>query len=67
MRHNKVDQLKQILSAFNEECNTNHTKTGKKQDLIDKITRSLDIWRREDNHDRWLRAKAIMNRVRTGP
>ncbi|PIL31883.1 transcription factor [Ganoderma sinense ZZ0214-1] len=66
VRQNKVDQLKQILSAFNEECNTNHTKTGKKQDLIDKITRSLDIWRREDNHDRWLRAKAIMNRVRTG-
>ncbi|EJF66776.1 PINIT domain-containing protein [Dichomitus squalens] len=65
VKHNKVDQLKQILSAFNEECYTNHTKTGKKQDLIDKIVRSLDEWRRENNRERWSRAKAIMNRVRT--
>ncbi|KAH9898315.1 PINIT domain-containing protein [Cubamyces lactineus] len=64
LKSNKVEQLKQILTGFNDECHTNLTKTGKKQDLIDKITRELDNWRRSDSVDYWLRAKAIMQRVR---
>ena len=65
VKDNKIDQLKQILSAFNKECGTNHTKTGRKQDLVDKITRSLDEFRQESNQERWSQAKAIMDRVRT--
>ena len=64
LKSNKVEQLKQILTGLNEECHTNLTKTGKKQDLIDKITRELDDWRRSDNVERWSRAKGIMSRVR---
>ncbi|KAI0639487.1 PINIT domain-containing protein [Trametes polyzona] len=64
LKSNKVEQLKQILTGFNEECYTNLTKTGKKQDLIDKITRELDQWRRSDSVELWTRAKAIMQRVR---
>ncbi|KAI0361523.1 hypothetical protein OH77DRAFT_1585612 [Trametes cingulata] len=63
LKSNKVEQLKHILSGFNEECNTNLTKTGKKQDLIDKITRELDQWRRNDSVEFWLRAKAIMQQT----
>ena len=65
LKSNKVEQLKQILTGLNEECHTNLTKTGKKQDLIDKITRELDDWRRSDNVERWSRAKGIMSRVRS--
>ena len=65
VKDNKIDQLKQILSASNKECGTNHTKTGRKQDLVDKITRSLDEFRQESNQERWSQAKAIMDRVRT--
>ncbi|KAL1951848.1 hypothetical protein VTO73DRAFT_997 [Trametes versicolor] len=64
LKSNKVEQLKQILTLFNDECHTNLTKTGKKQDLIDKITRELDQWRRSESVDLWVRAKAIMQRVR---
>ena len=64
LKSNKVEQLKQILTGFNEECHTNLTKAGKKQDPIDKITRELDDWRRTDNAERWSKAKTIMNRVR---
>ncbi|KAI0375084.1 hypothetical protein BV20DRAFT_960150 [Pilatotrama ljubarskyi] len=64
LKLNKVEQLKQILTGFNDECHTNLTKAGKKQDLIDKITRELDQWRRNDSVEYWLRAKAIMQQVR---
>ncbi|KAI0778270.1 PINIT domain-containing protein [Trametes elegans] len=64
LKSNKVEQLKQILTGFNDECHTNLTKTGKKQDLIDKITRELDGWRRSNSVEQWQRAKAIMQRVR---
>ena len=64
MKSNKVEQLKQILTGFNDECYTNLTKTGKKQDLIDKITRELDNWRRSLSVEQWQKAKAIMQRVR---
>ncbi|OSD03150.1 hypothetical protein PYCCODRAFT_1434570 [Trametes coccinea BRFM310] len=64
LKSNKVEQLKQILTGFNEECFTNLTKTGKKQDLIDKITRELDNWRRSSSVEQWQKAKAIMQRVR---
>ncbi|KAI9065812.1 hypothetical protein FKP32DRAFT_1646795 [Trametes sanguinea] len=64
LKSNKVEQLKQILTGFNDECYTNLTKTGKKQDLIDKITRELDNWRRSLSVEQWQKAKAIMQRVR---
>ncbi|KAI0825049.1 PINIT domain-containing protein [Trametes gibbosa] len=64
LKSNKVEQLKQILTGLNEECHTNLTKSGKKQDLIDKITRELDQWRRSESAEYWMRAKGIMQRVR---
>ncbi|OBZ79736.1 E3 SUMO-protein ligase pli1 [Grifola frondosa] len=69
LRHNvklnTVDRLKQILSGFNDECHTNFTKSGKKQELIDRITRELDLWRRSNSTDKWIKGKAILNQVRT--
>lgn len=64
LRYYKVDHLKQIVVGFNEDCHSNLTKSGKKQDLIDRIHRELDDWRRSGNVDRWLKGRAIAQRVR---
>ncbi|PSS37690.1 hypothetical protein PHLCEN_2v514 [Hermanssonia centrifuga] len=61
---NTVDRLKHILSGFNEQCGSNLTKSGKKQELIDRILRELDSWRQTNNSERWLKAKNILNTVR---
>ncbi|OCH96086.1 hypothetical protein OBBRIDRAFT_787540 [Obba rivulosa] len=61
---NTVDRLKQILTGFNDECGTNLTKSGKKQELIDRITRALDTWKQTNDIDKWTKARAIMQQVR---
>ena len=66
VKQNTVDRLKQILISFNEQCGTNFTKTGKKQELIDRITRELELWRRTNSVEKWLKAKTILNQVRGG-
>ncbi|EMD42118.1 hypothetical protein CERSUDRAFT_110664 [Gelatoporia subvermispora B] len=64
VKTNTVDRLKQILTGFNDECGTNLTKGGKKQDLIDRITRALDTWRATNDTDKWTKARTIMQQVR---
>ncbi|EGO04293.1 hypothetical protein SERLA73DRAFT_157646 [Serpula lacrymans var. lacrymans S7.3] len=65
VKQNTVDRLKQILVGFNEECFTIFSKSGKKQELIDRITTQLDIWRQANNADRWTKAKAVLLQVRS--
>lgn len=65
VKHNTVDRLKQILNSFNEQCGTNFTKSGKKQELIDRITRELELWRRTNSTDKWMKAKGILSQVRS--
>jgi len=62
---NTVDKLKQILSGLNDECGTHFSRTGKKQDLIDRIANALDSWRNGNFEDKWLKAKSVMQQVRT--
>lgn len=59
-----MDKLKQILSGLNEECNTVFLKSGKKQDLIERIVLQLEAWRQANNIDKWTKAKAILYQVR---
>ncbi|RPD55819.1 hypothetical protein L227DRAFT_532655 [Lentinus tigrinus ALCF2SS1-6] len=67
-RHNlkyfKVDHLKQVVAGFNEDCGSNLTKSGKKADLIDRIYNELRSWRLRNEVDRWLKGKALAERVR---
>lgn len=65
IKHNTVDKLKQIMNGLNEDCAAHLSKTGKKQDLIDRILTSLDTWRATSNEDKWLKAKAVLSQVRT--
>jgi E3 SUMO-protein ligase PIAS1 len=60
-----VDRLKQILTGFNDECATSFFKSGKKQELIDRIVTQLELWRQTNNTDKWVRAKAVLHQVRT--
>jgi E3 SUMO-protein ligase PIAS1 len=65
IKHNTVEKLKQILTRFNEECQTHHTRSGKKQDHIDRIISSLDQWRANNSEDKWTKAKTIIAQVRS--
>ncbi|KAJ8595930.1 hypothetical protein M405DRAFT_720521, partial [Rhizopogon salebrosus TDB-379] len=65
VKHNTVDKLKQILTGFNEECSTVFHKSGRKQDLIERIVQQLENWRQANNIDKWTKAKAILYQVRS--
>jgi E3 SUMO-protein ligase PIAS1 len=64
VRLNTVDRLKQIISGFNDECWTMLSKSGKKQELIDRILHSLDEWRASTNIDKWNKARGVLYQVR---
>ena len=64
VRLNTVDRLKQIISGFNDECWTMLSKSGKKQDLIDRILHSLNEWRVSSNIDKWNKARGVLYQVR---
>jgi E3 SUMO-protein ligase PIAS1 len=39
-------------------------KSGRKQDLIERIVHQLETWRQANNIDKWTKAKAILYQVR---
>ena len=63
MRSNIVERLKSIISGLNDECGASISKTGKKGELIDRITRLFDTWRLAKNEAAFTRAKGIVDRV----
>ncbi|KAG5647935.1 hypothetical protein DXG03_006969 [Asterophora parasitica] len=65
VKSNTVDKLKQILTGFNDECGTHMSKTGKKQEVIDRIVGMLDYWRTNNVEDRWVKGRAIIVQVRS--
>ncbi|KAF9229229.1 hypothetical protein BS17DRAFT_771202 [Gyrodon lividus] len=65
VKHNTVDKLKQILTGFNDQCHTVFAKSGKKQELIDRIVHQMDAWRQSNNVEKWTKAQAILYQVRT--
>ncbi|KAI0001837.1 PINIT domain-containing protein [Russula vinacea] len=65
VRLNTVDRLKQIISGFNDECWSMLSKSGKKQDLIDRILHALDEWRASSNIDKWNKARGVLYQVRS--
>ncbi|EJD04077.1 uncharacterized protein FOMMEDRAFT_155211 [Fomitiporia mediterranea MF3/22] len=59
-----VDRLKQIITGINEENKVNLSKSGKKQDLIDKITGELDRYRYLRQTELWTNAKTVLYQVK---
>ncbi|EIM92535.1 uncharacterized protein STEHIDRAFT_136385 [Stereum hirsutum FP-91666 SS1] len=64
IRHNTVDRLKHIVAGFNEENFTMLSKTGKKQDLIERITGCMDLWKANRDVDKWTKARGVLYQVR---
>ena len=60
-----MDRLKQIINGLVEECSAQLSKSGKKQDLIDRIIRELDNYRVNGKVEYWHRARAVLHQVRT--
>ncbi|KAF8168157.1 PINIT domain-containing protein [Crassisporium funariophilum] len=64
IKNNTVDKLKQILSGLNDECGTHFSKSGKKQEIIDRIVAVLDMWRAANHEDKYMKAKSVVYQVR---
>ncbi|KAJ7225563.1 PINIT domain-containing protein [Mycena pura] len=64
IKHNTVDKLKQILAGLNDECGTHFAKSGKKQEIIDRIVAILDRWRADSVVEKWIKAKSVITQVR---
>ncbi|KAJ7492670.1 PINIT domain-containing protein [Mycena latifolia] len=64
IKHNTVDKLKQILAGLNDECGTHFSKSGKKQEIIDRIVSTLDGWRTGSMTEKWIKAKSVVTQVR---
>ncbi|KAF8807349.1 hypothetical protein BYT27DRAFT_7164840 [Phlegmacium glaucopus] len=64
IKNNTVDRLKHILSGLNEECGMHFAKSGKKQEIIDRIVTVLDTWRSTSQEEKWIKAKAVIYQVR---
>lgn len=64
VRYLTVDKLKALIQGLNDDCHTHISKTGKKQDLIDRIITAFDTFRTNNMEDRWLRAKQALGKAR---
>lgn len=40
------------------------SKTGKKQDLIERITGCMDLWKANRDVDKWTKARGVLYQVR---
>ncbi|KAF8922611.1 PINIT domain-containing protein [Mucidula mucida] len=65
VKYNTVDRLKQMLIGLNDECGVYLPKTGKKQEIIDRILSTLDAWKQQNQTDKWAKARTIIQQVRS--
>ncbi|KAJ7813780.1 PINIT domain-containing protein [Mycena olivaceomarginata] len=56
--------LKQIIISLNMECGTHMIRSGKKQDLVDRLRAQFATWKSTNNIARWKTAKAIIDEAR---
>ncbi|KAF8525164.1 PINIT domain-containing protein, partial [Hysterangium stoloniferum] len=64
IRLNTVAKLQTIITGWSDQCRVNIAKSGKKQDLIDRMTRVMNDWKESNQVDKWLRAKAVLEQVK---
>ena len=60
-----MDRLKQVIIGFVEELGLPLSKSGKKQELIDKVTAELDKIRYMHDTERYKIAQNVLSNVRT--
>ena len=59
-----VDRLKHIITGFGESCGVPLAKSGKKQELIDRITKEMEKMRYKTEADKWDKARAVIYQVK---
>ncbi|KAK2461956.1 hypothetical protein APHAL10511_006419 [Amanita phalloides] len=65
IRMNTVDKLKHIIQGINEECHQQLAKSGKKQEIIERIEAFLDTLTARAAADQYTKAKDVILQVRT--
>jgi E3 SUMO-protein ligase PIAS1 len=56
--------LKQIILAINTRCGTNMIRSGRKQDLVDRLRGQFATWKNTNNVATWKTAMAIIDGIR---
>ncbi|KAF7348866.1 hypothetical protein MVEN_01406700 [Mycena venus] len=56
--------LKQLIISLNTECGTHMIRTGRKQDLVDRLRAQFATWKSTNNVARWRTAKAIIDEIK---
>lgn len=65
IRRNTVDKLKHLVNGVNDECRIALSKSGRKQDLIDRLIHSMDSWKLRGDVEKWNKAKGVIQQVHT--
>ncbi|KAF8736533.1 hypothetical protein AX14_014369 [Amanita brunnescens Koide BX004] len=65
VRMNTVDKLKHIIQGINEECHQQLAKSGKKQEIIERIEAFLDTLYTRVGTDQYTKVKDVILQVRT--
>ncbi|KAK7059967.1 E3 SUMO-protein ligase pli1 [Favolaschia claudopus] len=56
--------LKQIIISLNTECGTHMLRSGRKQELVDRLRDQFATWKRTNNVASWKRAKGLIDAIR---
>jgi len=65
IRMNTVDKLKHIIQGINEECHQQLAKSGRKQEIIERIEAFLDTLYARVGTDQYTKVKDVILQVRT--
>ncbi|KAJ6509862.1 PINIT domain-containing protein [Mycena vulgaris] len=59
-----VADLKHVILSVNNECGTHMIRSGKKQDLVDRLCAQFGAWKSNNNTAKWTTAKAIIDQIK---
>jgi E3 SUMO-protein ligase PIAS1 len=59
-----MDRLKQMITGFNDEMHLSMAKSGRKQDLIDRIRSRMQFIKTQNDVAQWEKAKRVLYQVK---
>ncbi|KAJ7472876.1 PINIT domain-containing protein [Mycena galericulata] len=59
-----IADLKHIILGINNECGTHMTRSGRKQELVDRLCAQFATWKTTNNISNWTVAKSIIDQMR---
>ncbi|KAJ7093396.1 PINIT domain-containing protein [Mycena belliarum] len=58
-----VADLKQIILSINNQCGTHMIRSGRKQELVDRLSMQLGAWKSNNDFAKWMAAKPIIDAI----